>query len=83
MEITFSEYMNVRKLLQPYLREDFLTNPKTGIDKAVAIMLGWEVRFLAQKAKACPPLLPVYESQAASSTPPSSSSSDPQLNYVV
>ena len=83
MEIPLQEYFLVRKLLQPYLKEDFLCNPKSDVDKAVAIMLGWEIKFLAQKGSACPPVLPSYAVPPASSTPPSSSTSDPQLNYVV
>lgn len=83
MQIPLQEYFLVRKLLQPYLKEDFLSNPKTGVDKAVAVMLGWETRFLTQKGSVSPPVLPSYGAPPASSAAPSSSTSHPQLNYVV
>ncbi len=44
VEIPLSELALVLRCLRPYASQLYLTEPKNGVDKALQILIGWEMR---------------------------------------
>ena len=80
VEIPLSELALVLRYLRPLASQLYLTNPQNGIDKALQIMIGWELRdSTSLGVSEAPSLLspPLCALQPAASVPASSSSARP------